>query len=70
MSQQLSSAGHAYCISIPPHEELVIMEILKRYPEKPIAEALDKLYTWKQDRNMLEPSLLFEEEQRNSKEGW
>lgn len=33
-----------YCISIHPHEELVIMELLLQYPDRTIAEMLDKVY--------------------------
>ena len=37
--------GRPYnCISIHPHEELVIMEMVQQYPEKTIAEILDKVY--------------------------
>ncbi len=37
--------GRPYnCISMHPHEELVIMEMVQQYPEKTIAEILVKVY--------------------------
>ena len=37
--------GQPYnCISMHPHEELVIMEFVQQYHEKTIAEILDKVY--------------------------
>ena len=37
--------GRPYnCISMHPHEELVIMEMVQQYPENTIAEILDKVY--------------------------
>jgi transposase len=37
--------GRPYnCISMHPHEELVIMEMVQQYPENTIPEILDKVY--------------------------
>jgi transposase len=65
--------GRPYnCISMHPHEELVIMEMVQQYPENTIAEILDKVYeeTCRIAICMLNSALLFEEEWHNSKEGW
>ena len=38
--------GRPYgCISIYPHEEIVIMESLLQYPEKTIAEMVEHVYS-------------------------
>ena len=50
-----------YCISMHPHEELVIMELLQ-YPDKTIAKVLHEVYeeTESQYACVLHCSLLFE----------
>ena len=45
MSTWLSSVGHMLaCMSMHPHEELVVMKLLLQHPEKTIAEILDEVY--------------------------
>ena len=55
----LSSVGHMYLHINAPAREMVVVELLLRYPEKTIAEMLDEVYEETRSCSMLH-QLLFE----------